>query len=72
MAIQETKPRPAEAPELAKPAAQPTEPDALDPFWAGAEAALRRAAYKARRRAIALNGYVATYRDGKIVYDTEP
>ena len=43
-----------------------------DPFMAGAEAALRRAAKKARRRAIALNGYVATYRDGKIVYDTEP
>ena len=43
-----------------------------DPFWVGVEAALRRASYKARRRAIALNGYVATYRDGKIVYDTEP
>ena len=72
MVTQETKPGPAEAPELAKPAAPPAEPDELDPFWAGAEAALRRAAYKARRRAIALNGYVATYRDGKIVYDTEP
>ena len=48
------------------------EPDERDPFWVGVEAALQRAAYKARRRAIALNGYVATYRDGKIVYDTEP
>ena len=48
------------------------EPDERDPFWVGAEAALRRASYKARRRAIALNGYVATYRNGKIVYDTEP
>ena len=48
------------------------EPDERDPFWVGVEAALRRASCKARRRAIALNGYVATYRDGKIVYDTEP
>ena len=38
----------------------------------GGLAALRRAAYKARKRAIALDGYVATWRDGKIVYDTEP
>ena len=48
------------------------ETNEIDPFWVRAEAALRRASYKARRRAIALNGYVATYRDGKIVYDTEP
>ena len=38
----------------------------------GGLVALRRAAYKARKRAIALDGYVATWRDGKIVYDTEP
>ncbi len=38
----------------------------------GGLAALRRAAYKARKRAIALDGYVATWRDGKVVYDTEP
>ena len=38
----------------------------------GGLAALRRAAYKARKRAIALDGYVATWRDGKIVYDTQP
>ena len=38
----------------------------------GGLAALRRAAYKARKRAIALDGYVATWRDGEIVYDTEP
>ncbi len=37
----------------------------------GAEAALRRAAIKARRRAIALTGSVPTWRDGKVVYDTE-
>ena len=50
--------------------------DAQDPprsaFFVGVEAALHRAAKKARRRAIALDGYVATWRDGKIVYDTEP
>ena len=34
-------------------------------------AALRRAAIKARRRAIETTGSVATWRDGKIVYDTE-
>ena len=38
----------------------------------GGLAALQRAAYKARKRAIALDGYVATWRDGEIVYDTEP
>ena len=37
----------------------------------GAEAALRRAAVKARRRAIETTGAVPTWRDGKIVYDTE-
>ena len=44
-----------------------------DPFADGALAALQRAAKKARRRAVALDGYVATFtKDGKIVYDTEP
>ncbi len=38
----------------------------------GAEAAMRRATIKARKRAIALTGRVVTFRDGKIVYDTEP
>ena len=34
-------------------------------------AALRRAAVKARRRAIETTGSVPTWRDGKIVYETE-
>ena len=38
----------------------------------GLEAAMRRATMKARRRAIALTGRVVTFRDGEIVYDTEP
>ena len=33
--------------------------------------AMRRAAIKARRRAIETTGSVPTWRDGKIVYDTE-
>ena len=37
----------------------------------GAEAALRRTAVKARKRAIETTGSVPTWRDGKIVYDTE-
>ena len=37
----------------------------------GAEAAMRRAALKARKRAIETNGSVPTWRDGKIVYETE-
>ena len=37
----------------------------------GAEAALRRAAIKARRRAIETTGSVPTWKDGKIVYETE-
>ena len=36
-----------------------------------AEAAMRRAAIKARRRAIETTGSVPTWRDGKIVYETE-
>ena len=41
------------------------------PDKSGALAAMRRAAKKARQRAIDDEGYVATWRDGKIVYDTE-
>ncbi len=33
--------------------------------------AMRRAAVKARRRAIETKGYVHTWRDGKMVHDTE-
>ena len=43
-----------------------------NPYWLGAEAALKRAAKKARRRDIALTGSAVSYRDGKVVYDTEP
>ena len=38
----------------------------------GGLAALRRAAYKARKRDIALTGSTVSWRDGKVVYDTEP
>ena len=38
----------------------------------GALAAMRRAAKKARQRAIDNDGYVETWRDGEIVRDTEP
>ena len=34
-------------------------------------AALRRAAVKARRQSIEVTGSVPTWRDGKIVYETE-
>ena len=49
---------------------------AIDPEWSRLEneriyAALCRAAKKARQRAIDDEGFVATWRDGKIVYDTE-
>lgn len=37
----------------------------------GAEAALRRAAVKARRRAIETTGSVPVWKDGEIVYETE-
>ena len=43
-----------------------------DPFVDGALDAMKRAAIKARKRNIALLGSVVTYRDGEIVYDTEP
>ena len=41
------------------------------PDFVGAEAALKRAAIKARRRAIETSGSVAIFRDGKIVHVTE-
>ena len=40
-----------------------------DPDLAGAEAAMRRAAEHARRRAIETTGSVAVYKDGKIVQE---
>ncbi len=39
--------------------------------FVGAEAALRRAAIKARKRAIETTGSVPVWRDGEIVYETE-
>ena len=50
-----------------KPGPERPSPDSI-----AAEAAMRRAAIKARRRAIETTGSVAVYRDGKIVYETEP
>ncbi len=46
--------------------------DQENPDDSGTLAAMKRAAKKARKRAIDNDGYVATWRDGKIVYDTEP
>lgn len=43
-----------------------------DPDMVGAEAALRRAAVVARRRAIATTGWVAVFKDGKIIRDYGP
>ena len=40
-----------------------------DPDLAGVEAAMRRAAERARRRAIETTGSVAVYKDGKIVHE---
>ena len=40
-------------------------------YNAGMDAAMRRAAVKARRRAIETTGSVPTWRDGKIVYETD-
>lgn len=37
----------------------------------GIDAAMRRAAKEARKRAIETTGSVPTWRDGKIVYDTK-
>ena len=42
-----------------------------DAFRAGVDAAMQRAAKEARRRAIATTGSGATWRNGKIEYDTE-
>ena len=40
-------------------------------YWAGMDAALQRAAIKARKRAIETTGSVPTWRNGELVYDTE-
>lgn len=40
-------------------------------FRAGVDAAMRRAAVQARRRAVETLGSVPTWRNGEIVYDTE-
>ncbi len=40
-------------------------------YYDGMDAAMLRAAIKARRRSIELTGSVPTWRNGKIVYDTE-
>ena len=48
----------------------PTEGES-DAYFAGIDAAMRRAAVEARQRAIDTNGYVETWRDGKLVRDTE-
>ena len=50
---------------------EPVKKRSLSADMLGAEAAMKRAAKKARKRAIENTGYVATWRDGKIVYDTE-
>ena len=42
-----------------------------DAFFKGVDRAMRRAAVEARQRAIKDQGYVETWRDGKIVRDTE-
>ena len=42
-----------------------------DAYFAGIDAAMRRAAAEARQRAIKNKGYVETWRDGKLVRDTE-
>ena len=49
---------------------KPTEEE-RSKYWAGVDAAMRRAAIKARRRAIETTGSVPTWRNGKLVYDTE-
>ena len=68
----DTLPPPAAAEPASVPELTPEPAPERDPFMAGAEAALRRAAKKARQRNIALTGSVVSYRDGKVVYDTEP
>ncbi len=46
--------------------------DPQDVDNAGALAALRRASIKARLRALEVSGSVVMYRDGKIVYESDP
>ena len=48
----------------------PTEEES-DAYFAGIDAAMRRAAVEARRRAIETTGSVGTWRNGKLVRDTE-
>ena len=48
----------------------PTE-DEHDAFLKGVDRAMRRAAIEARQRAIDNDGYVETWRDAKLVRDTE-
>ena len=48
---------------------QKSNPKPRDPDFAGAEAALRRAAERARRRAAETTGTVVIYRDGEIVQE---
>lgn len=48
----------------------PTEEERAE-YIRGMDAAMRRAALKARKRAIETTGSVPTWRDGKIVYETE-
>lgn len=45
--------------------------DDSDAFFKGVDRAMRRAAVEARQRAIKDQGYVETWRDGKLVRDTE-
>ena len=45
--------------------------DEHDAFLKGVDRAMRRAAIEARQRAIKDQGYVETWRDGKLVRDTE-
>ena len=45
--------------------------DENDAFLKGVDRAMRRAAIEARQRAIDNEGYVETWRDGKLVRDTE-
>ena len=45
--------------------------DEHDAFLKGVDRAMKCAAIQARRRAIDNDGYVETWRDGKLVRDTE-
>ena len=55
---------------LSKTSRIPTKEES-DAYFAGIDAAMRRAAVEARQRAIKNQGYVETWRDGKLVRDTE-